>query len=78
MLKLTRREGETVFIRLGGEMVAVHVDFVEGRRVRLGVQAPRTVEVYRGEVAVQLDGWKQQANELLDERARSRPSQHHA
>ncbi len=47
MLVLSRRKDEAVVI---GGTVVVTVVAIEGDRVRLGVQADRTVPVHRGEV----------------------------
>ena len=47
MLILTRRVGETVVI---GNDVTVTVLGVKGNQVRLGVNAPREVAVYREEL----------------------------
>jgi carbon storage regulator len=44
MLVVTRRPGEAIAI---GDDVRVVVLSVEGDRVRLGIEAPRTVEVRR-------------------------------
>jgi carbon storage regulator len=55
MLVLGRKVEETVVI--GGHIVVVVLS-VEGNRVRLGIQAPRQVPIYRGElgpVVVQAD-----------------------
>lgn len=46
MLALTRKEGEAVYI---GDDVTVYVVRVEGRRVRLGIDAPRDVAISRSE-----------------------------
>lgn len=47
MLILTRRIGETVMI---GDQISVVVLGVQGSQVRLGVTAPRAVEVHREEI----------------------------
>ena len=47
MLILTRRIGETVMI---GDKVTVTVLSVNGNQVRIGVNAPKEVEVHREEV----------------------------
>jgi carbon storage regulator CsrA len=47
MLILTRRVGETVVI---GDDVTLTVLGIKGNQVRVGVQAPRTVSVHRGEI----------------------------
>ena len=47
MLILTRRVGETLMI---GDEITVTVLAVKGGQVRLGVEAPREVEVHREEI----------------------------
>ena len=47
MLILTRRVGEN--LRIGDEVI-VTVLGVKGNQVRIGVDAPRTVEVHREEI----------------------------
>jgi len=47
MLILTRRPGESIVI---GDVVKVTIVGVDGRQVRLGIQAPGDVEVHREEV----------------------------
>ena len=47
MLILTRRIGETVII---GDDVKITVLEVQGNQVRLGISAPREVEVHREEI----------------------------
>jgi carbon storage regulator len=58
MLIITRRQGERIML---GEDVVIHVLEVSGGSVRIGVEAPRSIPVYR--------------EELLDtpERARGEP-----
>jgi carbon storage regulator len=47
MLILTRRIGETVMI---GDKIKVTVLGVNGNQVRVGIEAPKSVEVHREEV----------------------------
>ncbi len=49
MLILTRRLGESVLI---GDQIRVKVLSVRGAQVRLGIDAPRDVQVNRDEVVV--------------------------
>jgi carbon storage regulator len=51
VLIVTRKTGERVMI---GDEVAVVVLDVEGSTVKLGVEAPRSVTVHRGEVWEQI------------------------
>lgn len=52
MLVLTRRIGETIVI---GDDVVVTVLEVRGDQVRIGIRAPRSVQVHREEVLRQLE-----------------------
>lgn len=47
MLVLSRRQGESIII--GGEIVVTIVE-VRGGQVRLGIDAPRSVDVHREEI----------------------------
>ncbi len=71
MLVLTRKPGETVML---GEDIQVKIVSVDGDQVKIGIEAPRALKIYRREVyeAIQreneaaleasdlsvLDGWK--------------------
>lgn len=65
MLILTRRLGETITI---GDETKVTVLGVYGRQVRLGIEAPRTVEVHRQEVYDKI-----QAEKPLPEPSQTKP-----
>jgi carbon storage regulator len=47
MLIITRRPGEKVMV---GEDIVVHVMEIVGNSVRIGIEAPRSVPVYREEI----------------------------
>ena len=71
MLVLTRKPGETLML---GEDIQVKIVSVDGDQVKIGIEAPRSLKIYRREVyeAIQqenvaaleacdlrvLDGWK--------------------
>lgn len=57
MLILTRRPGEA--IKLGDDIV-VTVLGVKGNQVRIGIEAPKNVEVHRTEVAERIDRERRQ------------------
>jgi carbon storage regulator len=47
MLIITRRAGEKVMV---GDDVVVHVMEIAGNTVRVGIEAPRSLPVYREEI----------------------------
>jgi carbon storage regulator len=47
MLIITRRPGEKVMV---GDDIVIHVLEVVGNSVRIGIEAPRSVPVYREEI----------------------------
>jgi carbon storage regulator len=52
MLMLTRGIGETIVI--GGNITIV-IDSIRGHDVRIGVDAPRDISIYRGEIQDKID-----------------------
>jgi carbon storage regulator len=51
MLVLTRRPGESIVV---GEDIVVTVIEIKGGQVRIGIDAPRSVDVYREEIYEQV------------------------
>lgn len=47
MLSITRRVGERIVI---GDDIVLHVQEVSGSTVRIGIEAPKTLPVYREEI----------------------------
>jgi len=47
MLVLSRKVGETIWI---GEDVEIVISEVKGDQVRIGIRAPRNIEIVRGEL----------------------------
>lgn len=58
MLVLTRHPNQSIMI---GEDVIVTVLEIKGDQVRLGIRAPRSVDVHREEVFVALRGTKERS-----------------
>jgi carbon storage regulator len=63
MLVLGRREGEAILIEGGIRIVVVSCD---KHGVRLGIEAPSTVRILRGELAEQVASENQRATVLAD------------
>jgi len=53
MLVLTRRLGESITI---GEDVKVVIVDIDGNQVKLGIEAPRHIEIYREELYEKIKG----------------------
>jgi carbon storage regulator len=47
VLIITRRQGEKIML---GDDIVVHVMEIVGNTVRVGIQAPRSIPVYREEI----------------------------
>lgn len=47
MLVLSRKAGETIWI---GEDVEIFISEVKGDQVKIGIRAPRSIDVIRGEL----------------------------
>jgi carbon storage regulator len=68
MLVLTRRAGESVMI---GDDVVITVLETRGDVIRLGISAPREVQVHREEVWKELRAANQEAASPTDEEVRA-------
>ena len=53
MLVLTRRLGEAVTI---GEEIKIIIVEVDGKQVKIGIDAPRSIEIYREEIYKKIKG----------------------
>jgi carbon storage regulator len=53
MLVLTRRLGESITI---GDNVKIIVVEIDGNQVKLGIEAPREIEIYREELYERIKG----------------------
>ena len=62
MLVLTRKPGQSVYI---GDDIKVTLHGIRGNQVRIGIEAPPAVKIYREEIYLQiLEENKSAANEL--------------
>ena len=67
MLILTRRPGEKVLI--GGEDIQIMLIAINGQQGRIGIKAPRNLEVHREEIYARIhpeynpDDWQPTASE---------------
>jgi carbon storage regulator len=70
MLVLTRKSNQSIMI---GDDVEVSVLSIMGEKVRIGIQAPRTIPVFRKEVYLEIQqekaagGGRAEVNEALGE-----------
>lgn len=59
MLVVSRCENESIILKVGEEEIKVMVVAIKGSRVRIGIEAPSTIPVWREE----LDPRKRKDNE---------------
>ena len=62
MLVLTRKSNQSIMI---GDDIEVSVLSVAGEKVRIGIQAPRDIPVFRKEVYVEIQLERAQVDEAL-------------
>ena len=60
MLILTRKKNERVMIGDGDDLITIMVIDIRGDKVRLGITAPREVEVHREEVYYEIKRKREQ------------------
>ncbi len=58
MLVLTRKLGETIVI---GDNIIVKVVDIHGKQIRLGIEAPTEITIYRGEIYERIQAENQKA-----------------
>jgi carbon storage regulator len=66
MLVLTRKSNQSIMI---GDEIEISVLSVMGDKVRIGIQAPRSIPVYRREVYVAIQREREEEGLLGDEEA---------
>lgn len=55
MLALSRKVGEKIVCKIGGETMTVCIVAIENGKVRIGFEAPPSVKINRKEVQDQID-----------------------
>ena len=73
MLVLTRKPRQQIMI---GDNVVVNIVEVQGDNVRIAIDAPRSVKIYRGEIYRAIQEENQRASQYSHCHRRARP--HHA
>lgn len=63
MLVLTRKTGETIRI---GDDIQITVLSVKGDQIKLGINAPKHVEIHREEVYLEIQSANQEASKGLE------------
>lgn len=61
MLVLSRKQSETIQI---GEDIEIEVIAIEGDQVKLGIRAPKSVDIYRKEIYVDITNQNNEAAKL--------------
>ena len=70
MLVLTRKSGQSIMI---GDDIEVSVLSIMGEKVRIGIQAPRDIPVFRKEVYLEIQ--QERANEMAGANVREEVDQ---
>jgi carbon storage regulator len=63
MLVLTRKKGESIMI---GDQIELVIVSIEGDQVKVGINAPRQVEIYRKEVYQSIQMANREAVKKID------------
>ena len=63
MLALTRKVGERIVI---GDNIVLTVVDIKGDSIRLGIDAPREIKIYRGEIYEAIAAENQQSAQPVD------------
>ncbi len=65
MLVLTRKLGETIVI---GDNIIIKVVDIHGKQIRLGIEAPTEISIFRGEIYERIQEENKKAQALKQEK----------
>lgn len=65
MLVLTRKLGETIVI---GDNIVVKVVDIHGKQIRLGIEAPTEITIFRGEIYERIKEEQRKSKESQEEK----------
>ena len=71
---LTRKPGETIAI---GKDIRILIFEIDGRSVRVGIEAPKSVTIYRGEIYQKVQEQNRSEERRVGKECRSRWSPYH-
>lgn len=73
MLVLSRKKNQTIHI--GGNVITIRVLDIRGDKVRLGIEAPLNVPVFRGEIQEAIDAGNDTRKRTTEGVTDERPTQ---
>lgn len=58
-LVLSRKHGQAIVVGEGETKVVIRVAFIQGDKVRIAIDAPKEVPIYREEIYIAMHGGKE-------------------
>lgn len=70
MLVLTRKLGETIVI---GDDIVIKVVDIHGKQIRLGIEAPTEISIFRGEIYDRIQEENKKNNLISEDKNNEKP-----